>query len=278
MNIGIIGLGLIGGSFGLAVVSKTQHRVYGHDISDAVISEAQNVGAIHAPLTDDIYRELDLIIVALTTRQFADTLPQLCARLKKGALVIDICGLMKKPIEAMKIAAGQYPGIKFISTHPMAGKEVCGISNASVALFENSSIIVSSVKANQEDIVNLNQLLKDIGFSRIEYADADKHDAIIAYTSQLPHIISSAFIQSDTALAHHGFSAGSFLDLSRVSKMNYNMWSELVVDNAEQVLPELDAFIERLNSFKQAINKGDEARVRDMFKAGDAQKRKSEKK
>ena len=271
MNIGIIGLGLIGGSLGKAITKKTTHKVYGFDISPDVLMKAELLSAIHSPLID--YKTLDLLIIAVNPRAFEKILLDVAPKLKSGACIIDICGNKSAPVEAMREISKQHPDIHFVGTHPMAGKEVSGIKHSSASLFDKASMIFVPVTKDIETIANLKKLFLDLGFGEVVITDEVKHDRLIAYTSQLPHIISSCYIQSDLAENHRGFSAGSFRDLSRVAKMNPGMWTELVFDNRAEVLPELESFIDRMSEFKDALVAGDEGKIKEMFEKGDLKKR-----
>lgn len=276
MNIGIIGLGLLGGSLGRAIVEKTGHKVYGLDISHDIMLKAEMLSAMHFPLTGQDYSKLDLLIIATFPRVFEKILNDTAPMLKNGACVIDIGGNKKGPVTAMRKSQKNHPHISFVATHPMAGKEGAGIDKSSPAIFEKSSMLMIPVAADVEVKASLKKLFIDLGFANVIFTDEIKHDRVIAYTSQLPHIIASCYIQSDTASEHHGFSAGSFCDISRVAKMNTSMWTELILDNKEQVLPELQSFIDRLTTFQNALSTNDEAKIKEIFENGNAQKERIE--
>jgi len=272
MNIGIIGLGLIGGSLGRAIIKKTEHKVYGYDISADVMLKAEILSAIHFPLTEQDYEKLDLLIIATFPRLFEKIMQDTTPKLKNSACVIDIGGNKKAPVTAMRKMSKKFPDINFIATHPMAGKEFPGIDHSTPTLFEKASMIMVPITNDAKVISDLKKLFLELGFGTIIFTDDKTHDKMISYTSQLPHIISSCYIQSDLADVHNGFSAGSFRDLSRVARMNPIMWTELVLDNKTELLPELESFINRLTAFKDALRTNNEAKIKTMFQNGNAKK------
>ena len=277
MNIGIIGLGVIGGSFGRAFRKKTGHIVYGYDISSDTMLKADMLSALHHPLSEADYPLLDVLIIALNPRAFRETLTATAGKLKNGAIVIDIGGNKKCPVLAMRAAAEQYPNIHFIATHPMAGREFYGIKHAIPSLFEGASTLMIPVAADINARSVMKNLLLEAGFANVILTEENEHDGIIAYTSQLAHIISSAYVNNPKADVHDGFSAGSFRDLTRVAKMNTSMWTELVSDNRENILRELDIFRENVNAFYRAIESKDEAALQSLFEKGNAKKEAVEK-
>ena len=273
MNIGIIGLGLIGGSLGKSFVEKTAYKVFGKDISNDVVLQAISDKAIHEVLGEKDLANLDIAIIALTPRKIQAIMSDIIAKLKPGSLAIDACGIKSLSTQIMANFAKNYPEIQFISTHPMAGREVSGIKNSTPDLFRGASMILTPISASTDATSKLTDIFREIGFSKIFHSDTDEHDSMIAYTSQLPHIISSCYIQNEKALRHNGFSAGSFLDLSRVAKMNVGMWTELIFENREKMVPELDLLIRNLSAFRQALATSDEPRLAELFQAGDIMKR-----
>ncbi len=272
MNVGIVGLGLIGGSLGKALLKYTDHKVFGLDISDDATLKAELVGAISGKLGDANFGDMDMVVFALAPRAAREEMEKACGKLKDGALVADIAGNKRSMTEKMRLLSEKYPRLEFISTHPMAGKEYSGISHASAVMFERASALFVPVKAELDTIAALKKLFFDIGFDFVKITTAEEHDEIIAYTSQLAHIISSCYVNTPTAERHDGFSAGSFRDLSRVARMNPKMWEELLSENSDNVTAELDSFIQRLLEFSAALKSGDNEKLLSLFKQGNAKK------
>lgn len=279
MNIGIIGLGLIGGSLGRALNKLTDHKVYGRDIAEETVLKADLLSAISDPLTEELYRELDVIVYALNPRDFESELKKdiKAGKFKDGAVIMDICGVKRRPYNIMKQLASEYPKLQFIATHPMAGKEYSGISHSAPTLFERASVLLVPVNAELETLVKIKQLFLSVGFEYVKMTTAAEHDKIITFTSQLPHIISSAYINSPLAELHDGYSAGSFRDMSRVARMNSRMWAELFCENRDNLTETLNIFIKNVQSIREAIVSNDETSLRDLLEQGNKKKEETEK-
>lgn len=268
MKIGIVGLGLMGASFGRTVLKNTEALVYGYDISQSVMLKAGLLNAISAPLDDKNVKEIDLLVISVFERDFCSVAKKYLPHLKDGAIVMDFCGIKRPIVECMKKLKEEYPQITFIGGHPMAGREYSGIDHSITTLFNKASMILTPV---QDDIFVEDWLKKfflSLGFEKVVITDAENHDKNIAFTSQLCHIVSNAFIKSPTAEDHVGFSAGSYKDLTRVAKMNPDMWTELVLDNGDFALKELDILIENLLKYRKAIADKDQQLIRQLFAEG----------
>ncbi|MDR1939677.1 MAG: prephenate dehydrogenase [Clostridiales bacterium] len=274
MNIGIIGLGLIGGSLGKAFKAKTSHQIFGRDIAGDVMQKAELSGVIDSRLTDRNIGEIDALIYAVTPKVFVSeggartTAPLL----KNGAVVCDIAGTKRLVTEEMKRLSALYPALGFISTHPMAGREMSGIAASTAKLFEGASLLITPVAASDAAVSAITRLFLETGFGSVKMTSAEEHDKIIAYTSQLAHVVSSCYIASPTAELHHGFSAGSFLDLSRVAKLNADMWTGLFLENKDCLLPELDGIISRLKEMRKMIAAQDRQALFDVLDKNAAKK------
>lgn len=272
MNIGIVGLGLMGGSFGRAICKSGEHNVFGYDVNEQVMLKAQLLKAINQPLTKENANQLDVLIVAVFSRKFKEVVQEFLPFLKDQAIVIDFCGIKRTIISQMQELNKLYPSIFFIGGHPMAGREFSGIEHSQCNLFNKASMILVPIK---EDIFvesKLKNLFLSIGCDKVVITDAKTHDKNIAYTSQLCHIVSSSFIKSPTAEKHFGFSAGSYKDMTRVARMNADMWAELVLDNSDYVVEELDIIINNLNEFKNAIASKNGKKVKELFEEGNNKK------
>ena len=252
MNIGIVGMGLIGGSFCRALKQYTDHTVLGATRNPATVKFAVSVGAIDAPLTD--YGALDLCIVALPPEATEDFLKRRVGDFRRGAIVMDICGV-KRPIVDCADRLYHQAGIRYVGTHPMAGKEVSGFANSDADLYRGASMILTPTDlTDRAALETIRELMKQIGFGRVVEAGPDEHDTIIAYTSQLAHVVSSAYIKSPTCEKVLGFSAGSFQDMTRVAKLDPEMWATLFLCNRGPLLREIDTLMENLAQFRAALS------------------------
>jgi prephenate dehydrogenase len=275
-TIGIIGLGLIGGSLGLALSKHTNHTVLGYDIDPTVLKKACALGAVTEPISEADYNNLDVVVFCLNPNLIISQMEAVVKKLKSGALVLDIAGNKTQVVNAMQSLSQKYPDVQFISAHPMAGKEVFGIGNAAASLFKDASCILMPVNASEKTLAKTKQTLKDVGFGLVFETSASLHDAMIAYTSQLPHLLSSSYVANPKAEAHHGFSAGSFNDLTRVAKMNADMWADLFLENADNLLSELNVFLNRAEQFKFALKDKNRQKLHALLSEGNLIKEKIE--
>ena len=256
MEIGIVGLGLIGGSLAKAISQNTDHTVYGFDLSEEVMAKAVLLDAIEQPLTDKILPHCDIIIVALYPQATIDYVKEHADLIKKGAIVID-CGGVKRIVCDQLIPLGEEKGFLFMGGHPMAGLEHSGFAYAKKSLFNNASMVLCSTMGAIEDVEKIKDLFSAIGFTNFAITTPDDHDRKIAFTSQLAHVVSNAYIKSPTAMVHAGFSAGSYKDLTRVAKLNEHMWTELFLENPDYLAEEIDTLIENLQAYSRAIKDDD---------------------
>lgn len=267
MEIGIVGLGLIGGSLAKAISQNTDHTVYGTDLSEQVVRKAVLVDAIEQPLTDTLLPHCDVVIVALYPQATIDYVKAHADDFKDGAIVVD-CGGVKKMVCDALIPLSEEKGFLFVGGHPMAGLEHAGFNYAKKSLFHNASMIFTPTRGPIESMEVLKELFISIGFTNIEIAAAADHDKKIAFTSQLAHVVSSAYIKSPTAQEHMGFSAGSYKDLTRVAKLNEVMWTELFLENADNLTREIDEIIVHLQEYNDAIKAGDADTLQALLKDG----------
>ncbi|MBR2933281.1 MAG: prephenate dehydrogenase [Clostridia bacterium] len=268
MKIAIVGLGLIGGSLGRAICSKTSDRVYAFDIDEKSMSTGRLLSAYHERLTDKNVGEMDVIIFSLYPDVLERELDSYCNKLKKGCLVIDLCGNKRRVVNQMQGLAEKHPHLEFISAHPMAGREFSGVSHSTTTLFDRASMILVPVKADIRTIKWLKEYSLALGFGKVVMSTAEEHDRIIAFTSQLAHLVSSAYVKSDQAQKSGGFSAGSFRDMTRVAKLSPEMWAELTLDNADHLTDELDKFIKHLQEYRDALSSGDKEQLVKLLEDG----------
>lgn len=268
MLIGVVGLGLIGGSLAKAIKYNTKNTVLGYDIDLNVLLKAKLLGAVDGELTEEKIPECDMIITGLYPQSTKDFINANAAKFKKGAIVVDTCGVKGYVCEDMWKTAKEN-GFVFIGAHPMAGLHYSGFEHSQVTLFNNASmVLVPSKDVNINDLEKVKKLFLSIGFTDIQLTTPEKHDKLIAFTSQLAHVVSNAYVKSPTAKEHKGFSAGSYKDLTRVAKLNETMWTELFLENDEYLIKEIDGIIENLQQYSAALKARDEKTLRQLLKDG----------
>lgn len=272
MKIAIIGLGLIGGSIAKAIKDNTDHTVYGADIQQSVVLRAKLIDAIDDELDDSRLSECDLVIIALYPEDTVKFISDKAGIIRKGSVVID-CGGVKRCICDPANRLAEENGFTFIGGHPMAGVERSGFESSFGMLFNNASMILApSPEIDIDTLHKVKEFFLSIGFGSITIVTPEKHDRVIAYTSQLAHVLSSSYIKSQTATEHHGMSAGSFKDMTRVATLNPKMWSELFIENKDNLVGEIDTLISHLQEYRDAINDGDSEKISALLEDG-AQKK-----
>ena len=260
VTIGVVGLGLIGGSLCKAL-GANGHRILGRDTDEHVSKYAVLTGVIGEELTDERVPECDYLFLAVCPGAAVEALRCLAPLVRKDAVVCDICGVKRAVCEPCFRIAGEY-GFTYIGGHPMAGKQFSGIKYADADLFRGATMIL--VPKEHEDLFvvsRLSDLLRGAGFRSMTITTADKHDEMIAFTSQLAHVVSNAYIKSPTSRLHHGFSAGSYKDLTRVAWLNAPMWAELFLENRDFLIREVDTIIDSLTAYRDAMEQGDRDRL-----------------
>ncbi len=272
MKIGIVGLGLMGGSFGRTLVKKTGHKVYGYDIDSSVMSKGEIINAFHEPLNIKSAKELDVLIISVFESVFSSCLEEYLPHLKKGAIVCDFCGIKRPIVDKMHEYASKYSDIIFIGGHPMAGREFSGIEHSTTTLFDKASMILCPVNADVYVLSQFKKFFLDLGFGEVVFTNSENHDKMIAYTSQLCHIVSNAFIKNETAKSHFGYSAGSYKDLTRVARLNAKMWSSLMINNKDVLKGELSELIDNLSLYLQALELGDKNMLEKLLSDGNERK------
>ena len=241
--------------------------MYGYDKNDTVEKKALLLGAIDEVLTDEILSQCDLTLIALYPQAAVDFIRKKQEIFKKSSIVLDCCGVKRIVCRQVEpIALKQ--GFVFIGGHPMAGLEHSGFDHAKKALFKDASMILTPTKGSIQDVEKVKDLFTAIGFTNIQIATPEEHDQMIAFTSQLAHVVSSAYIKSPAAMKHQGFSAGSYKDLTRVAKLNEDMWTELFLDNPEFLTEEIDGIARRLEEYSRAIKDRDAETLRALLRDG----------
>ena len=267
MNVGILGLGLIGGSMARAY-AVAGHTVFAADQDENTLSFAMLSGAVHGRLEDKTIPECDLILLAIYPGGCAKWLEDHAERIAKRTLVLDLCGIKQEVCRRCFPVAEKW-GFTFVGGHPMAGSHFSGFKYSRADLYRGAPMVL--VPPRFDDIALL-QWVKDslapCGFGMFSVTSAEAHDKMIAFTSQMPHVLSNAFIKSPTAKSHKGFSAGSYKDLTRVAWLNAPMWSELFLENRENLLFELNTYLDSLTAYRDALEARDGARLTALLEEG----------
>ena len=268
MNIAIIGLGLIGGSIAKAAKRNTSHTILGRDTDHNAILRARMLQAIDGEVQEADYGSLDMVIISLYPADGAAVLEELAPSLKAGTIVLDTCGTKVIVCERMQEICRRH-GLCFIGGHPMAGIERSGFDASSETLFSHASMLmVPDPRIDISQLETAKHFFMALGFGSVKITTAAEHDRIIAYTSQLAHLVASAYIKSPTAMEHAGFSAGSFRDMTRVATLHEKMWSQLCLDNREPLLNELQRLMANLDDFRKAIEASDHEALLRLFREG----------
>lgn len=266
MKITVVGLGLIGGSLAKTIKKHTDHVVYGIDTNPETIQSAISQGAIDAETND--LSLADITIIALYPEAVIEYANKNADKFKPGSVVIDTCGIKKAITDGVSKNLADR-GVTFIGVHPMAGREFSGYAYSLDNLFDNASFIITPTEYVSEAKLNfLEDFAYSIHFKKVVKATPEEHDRIIAFTSQLAHVVSNAYIKSPTHLEQLGFSAGSFQDLTRVAKLNEDMWTPLFMMNKEPLLFEIDTIIKHLTEYRDAMRASDSERLKQLLKDG----------
>ena len=273
MKVGILGLGLIGGSLARAYALEG-HTVYAIQRNERMLSFAMLAGAVHGRLDETTIPECDLILLAIYPDGSASWLERNAHLISQNALVMDCCGIKQEICRRCFPVAEKY-GFTFVGGHPMAGSQFSGFKYSRANLFEGQPmVLVPPVFDDIQLLQRVKDALQPCKFGSFSVTTAEEHDKMIAFTSQMPHILSNAFIKSPTAASHKGFSAGSYRDLTRVAWLNPQMWAELFLENQDFVLDELDFYIASLEAYRDAVQANDRDELIRLLNEG--KKRKEE--
>ena len=268
MTVGIVGLGLIGGSLARSIKVHTDFEVLGMDINPQTMLQANLLGAIDGTLTEDNLARCDVVLVALYPAAIVTWITEHQDAFRPGAWVID-CGGVKEDVCTPLNALAQGKPWHYCGGHPMAGREFSGFRYAKDDLFDRASMILTPPRdAGPEVLTWLKDFFLTIGFRRVQFTTPREHDEMIAYTSQLAHVVSSAYVKCPLAQKHRGFSAGSFADMTRVAKLNEDMWTELFFDNRDALLPEINGLIDRLVAYRDALAAEDHQAMKQLLREG----------
>ncbi|MBE6976192.1 MAG: prephenate dehydrogenase/arogenate dehydrogenase family protein [Ruminococcaceae bacterium] len=267
MTVGILGLGLIGGSMARAY-TKVGHTVLAADTDENMLRFAQLSGAVSDVLDESSISKCDLLLLAIYPKGCIAWLEKYAHLVNPGTLVMDLCGIKEEVCQRCFPLAKEF-GFTFIGAHPMAGSHYSGFKYSRSNLFQGAPMVLVPPRFDDMQLLDqAKQALAPCGFGRFSVCTAQEHDRLIAFTSQMPHVLSNAFIKSPTALSHKGFSAGSYKDLTRVAWLNAPMWAELCMENRENMLFELNTYIRQLQAYRTALEKNDIDTLTALFDEG----------
>ncbi|HIZ54711.1 MAG TPA: prephenate dehydrogenase [Firmicutes bacterium] len=268
MKIAVAGLGLIGGSICKSLKKNTRHTIFGLDTDKKTVELALMEEAIDLEIMPQQLYGAEVTFVCLYPEATIDFILENIPNWKKGAIVIDVCGI-KSDIVQRVAAPLKEAGIRFVGAHPMAGREFSGFAYAQADLFKSASFIITPIRDTDPDAVRVaEQLASEMQFGKIVHASPEEHDRVIAFTSQLAHIVSNAYIKSPSAQLRYGFSAGSYQDLTRVARLNEDMWTSLFMRNRIPLIAEIDTIIQNLTEYRDALAKEDAQRLHDLLRDG----------
>ncbi len=267
MKIGIVGLGLIGGSLARAY-HRSGAEVYGYNRNKVVQDYARLEGTLAGELDKETMAQCDAIFICLYPQRTIAFLEENAPVIPKNALVIDCCGTKRLVCKAGFALAKKY-GFTFIGGHPMAGTQFSGYAKSKADMFDGASMIIVPPEADDIHLLErVKKILTPAGFEHVTVTTAEHHDAMIAYTSQMCHILSNAYVKSPRAQEHKGYSAGSYKDLTRVAWLNENMWTELFLENKDYLMEELDLVIGHLQEYRDAMAQDDAQRLCSLLAEG----------
>ncbi len=267
-KVAVIGLGIMGGSIAKALKKSNKYYVVGYNKPEEINDKALKDGAVDEIWDGTAPLDTDITLLAVNPRvtfELLETLPYL---LKKGSILTDICGI-KGEVVSLGEEVCKRAGIRFVGGHPMAGRERSGYDYSTEDLFFNRSYILTETQNTDKEAINeLSQMALDIGCAGVTITSPAHHDKMIAYTSQIPHILAGAYMNSPTSATHNGYSAGSYHDVSRVASVDENLWTQLFLANKENLLYEIDILIRNLQDYKDAVACMDGARLSGIIKTG----------
>lgn len=267
MKVGILGLGLIGGSMARSY-AVAGHTVYAADLDESTLSFAMLSGAVHGRLDEETIPACELLLLAIYPGGSAKWLEDNGRLVDSNALVLDLCGIKQEVCKRCFPVARKY-GFTFVGGHPMAGSHFSGFKYSRADLYKGAPMVLVPPRFDDIDLLQrVKDAMAPCGFGMFSVTTAEEHDRMIAFTSQMPHVLSNAFIKSPTARQHKGFSAGSYKDLTRVAWLNAPMWSELFLENRENLLFELNTYLDSLTAYRDALEARDGERLTALLEAG----------
>lgn len=273
MKIGIAGLGLIGGSMAKAYREYSNERgldykIYGYNRSTSITDFAILSGTLDGYLDESTIPECDLIFVGLYPISTIEYMEKIAPYVNKDAFVMDLCGT-KQQVCAAGFALAEKYGYTFVGAHPMAGTHFSGYKYSKATMFKGAPMVIVPPKYDDIELFDkIKHMLSPAGFGKYSFTSAEEHDRMIAFTSQLAHVVSNAYVKSPTAKNHKGFSAGSYKDMTRVAWLNEKMWTELFFENKDPLLYEINSIISSLCEYRDALEEGDRDKMQEILRLG----------
>ena len=275
----IVGLGLIGGSYA-AALSQNGWEVGAIDPDPQAIAFAEKAGFIRHGRTEpeaEYVGKFDIVVFALYPHVLLEWLEKYGPWLRDGALATDVTGVKSGVVE--KAQALLFPRVEFIGAHPMAGREVSGVENARADLFRGANYIVTPTAANTEEAIACCETLgRTLGARNISRLTPKEHDEMIGFLSQLTHCIAVALMTCKESRHLVDYTGDSFRDLTRIAKINENMWTELFLWNRKELLSQMDLFIVHFAKLRDALAQGDEETMKSMMRLSTERRRYFDKK
>ncbi len=265
MNIAIVGLGIIGGSLAKAFAKYTDHHIIGINRTSSTLERALADGAISEIGTVESLGKADLVYMCTYPEHIVSFVSENARYFKKGCVVTDVCGI-KSEICSKMAEICKNSGLVFCGSHPMAGKEKFSYDAADSELFKGASYIIVPCLAGEDAVKMLSDRAAELGFATVRITTPAEHDRMIAFTSQLRHVLACSYVKSPCCPDHKGFSAGSYRDVSRVASINENLWTDLFLDNKEPLCEEISILIDNLSMFRQLISEGRADELREQLK------------
>lgn len=261
----IVGLGLIGGSIAKSLKQNTEHAVFGVDVNEESLLDACSCGAIDGKAGPEDLKTADVVYLCVYPETALEFVREHGGLLKDGCVLTDACGIKKEICSGME-ALGPSGNYVFVAGHPMAGKEFSGFSASDPSIFIGASYLIAPCGAPEWAVETVEELAREMGFGRIVRTTPERHDKVIAFTSQVPHVLACAYVMSPRCREHKGFSAGSYRDVSRVANINDVLWSRLFLDNREDLVDELDELLKNIKSFRDAVAENEEEKLRKLLR------------
>lgn len=272
LNISIVGLGVIGGSFAYHLNRLNFNNIWGIDKNKDTLQKAEEDGMIDKGFDDPRHplEHSDIVIICIYPGSILNFMEQYMGHFKTGAVIMDASGIKSKIINEIKIDRDD---IDFVGGHPMAGNEGIGINSASKTLFNNANFIITPAERNsEENITLLTEILKEMGFGKISQVTPQQHDEMIGYTSQLPHVIAASIINCHDNNDILRFTGNSFGEFTRIAKMNAPLWADLILGNKDNMAALIDSFINEMNQIKTAIESENKPMLEEIFSSSTRRK------
>ena len=261
----VVGLGLIGGSIAKAIKLRTDHTVLGIDVSEDTLLDACSCGAIDGKAGQEDLRTADMVYLCIYPESALEFVKAYGGELKENCILTDACGIKGEICRGVERHRGTGKYV-FVAGHPMAGKELSGFAASDAGIFIGASYLIAPCGAPDWAVQEVASLAKCMGFGQVVLTTPEQHDRVIAFTSQLPHVLACSYVMSPRCREHQGFSAGSYRDVSRVANINEALWSRLFLDNRTDLLAELDELLKNLTAFRTAIDGGDEEQLKALLR------------